>query len=433
MPIVNHKNNIIQGEVLMEVKMFQMEFGESILLSEENGCLLVDCGSKMPPKISKTYYQNVERKLRHHKYNGHKLKALITHFHEDHYDGFMYLFNSSSIRFDNVFIPHIFTADKYINVNNHSLNVVDYLLMRHYLQNRIIRRRTSFSLLDLLTGIIKNKTSFTLLKRGDTFNICDQNKKAHVLWPSPQILSFDIENLKPFMLIPVEIVNQLFQISNDISILFIENENTTFDSLNAELEYRIGDLQQRIDRLTYGQFDDELIHISDDRPCEMYNGSYYGIKNINDLFKRKEIKLFFDKLNKRFDDHRYCIVFQVQDMENNYLFTGDAWNKDLKKIVTNYDNMLPLYDNYYAVKAPHHGTKNKHYCKELFDSRNITIKKVFISNGDGNKRYGQISKEYTNKSFIVICTNRHYSRCENPINCNSCRCGIYHYCHYIYI
>ena len=46
----------------MDVKMFQMGFGESILLYDENSCLLVDCGSESSNRSK--YFQTVDEQLR---------------------------------------------------------------------------------------------------------------------------------------------------------------------------------------------------------------------------------------------------------------------------------------------------------------------------------------------------------------------------------
>ena len=63
---------------MTDIKMFPMGFGESIMLSNENECMLVDCGSESEYK--NTYFNNVFNEL--DRYG--KKSAMISHFHEDH-------------------------------------------------------------------------------------------------------------------------------------------------------------------------------------------------------------------------------------------------------------------------------------------------------------------------------------------------------------
>ena len=56
--------------------------------------------------------------------------------------------------------------------------------------------------------------------------------------------------------------------------------------------------------------------------------------------------------------HKIRNVFQnARDGELNLLFTGDAQPEHLKMIAENYDGKLPLYEHYWCIKVPHHGTQ----------------------------------------------------------------------------
>ena len=152
-----------------------------------------------------------------------------------------------------------------------------------------------------------------------------------------------------------------------------------------------------------------------------YTGVTFKANSLEEFYSRADIKLLLSEITKKRIDHEYCIVFQNEHFTNNCLFTGDINASILNDLL---DKTNPnMIKHYYAVKAPHHGTKS-HYCPNLFNNTNVRIKKVFISNGDGNKRYGKISKEYTNKSFDVICTNSSIDRCEKQGKCKSRLCGI---------
>ena len=66
----------------MNVTMFQMNFGESILLGEDKiRCLLVDCGSKSSLTASSQMLKNVQNQVALYQ----TADAMISHFHSDHY------------------------------------------------------------------------------------------------------------------------------------------------------------------------------------------------------------------------------------------------------------------------------------------------------------------------------------------------------------
>ena len=83
--------------------MFQMGFGESILLHKGDTCLLVDCGSES--SCREEYFDNVFRELK--KYE--KRSLMISHFHADHMNGIKPLSDHFSKGFEKVYVPNIFS------------------------------------------------------------------------------------------------------------------------------------------------------------------------------------------------------------------------------------------------------------------------------------------------------------------------------------
>ena len=68
---------------MMLMNVFDMGFGESILLKSDNTSLLVDCGSKTK--------RNVEFQVSSIRSNINKqgsINFMLTHFHEDHFNCF---------------------------------------------------------------------------------------------------------------------------------------------------------------------------------------------------------------------------------------------------------------------------------------------------------------------------------------------------------
>ena len=76
------------------------------------------------------------------------------------------------------------------------------------------------------------------------------------------------------------------------------------------------------------------------------------------------------------------------------LMTGDVSGAVLSRLAPK------LYDGYYAVKAPHHGTES-HYSAVLDD---LAVAHLLISNGDYHAG-GEISARYTDMECIKHCTN----------------------------
>ena len=82
-------------------------------------------------------------------------------------------------------------------------------------------------------------------------------------------------------------------------------------------------------------------------------------------------------MNLRQFKHKISIILQnAHDGELNLLFTGDAQPEHMKMIAENYDGKLPLYEHYWCIKVPHHGTQG-HY----FDFSRYEPENMLISNG----------------------------------------------------
>ena len=117
------------------------------------------------------------------------------------------------------------------------------------------------------------------------------------------------------------------------------------------------------------------------------------------------------------------IVFQnKEDGDWNLLFTGDVQPEHMKMIAENYDGKYPLYEQYWCIKVPHHGTES-HY----FDFRPYMPENLLISNGiyhatsKKRARMYRTSTQYTGLFHIgeadtCMC-------CSNSDCCDGCRDG----------
>ena len=164
----------------MEITMFQMGFGESILLHQDDSCLLVDCGSESHNMRLCTFK---------------KKSLLISHFHSDHTNGIRYLNEANLESFDSIFLPHIFSND------DHS---IELLIAEYLLEAFLDRRRKSTQIWGCLIPIIQTNRSIILLQRGCKFNAAGcafqtlwplaKNTHSKILWDT-FIVNYDSLNL----------------------------------------------------------------------------------------------------------------------------------------------------------------------------------------------------------------------------------------------
>ena len=102
----------------VQIKMYDMEFGESILVSNRNDCLLIDCGTERSQKTH--LITPIEGDL-----NGFERKALlISHFHDDHINCIYSLYQQANINFNCIYLPDIF----------HKFGAINIMLLESYLR-----------------------------------------------------------------------------------------------------------------------------------------------------------------------------------------------------------------------------------------------------------------------------------------------------------
>lgn len=153
----------------MNIKMFQMGFGESILLYDDNSCILVDCGSESSKK--KEYFNTVKSELE--QFNNKSL--LITHFHSDHTNGIKYLGKQRLADFDRIYLPHIFAFED---------KTLELLIAEYLLEALMDRRRKSPQIWGSLISVTKAKRPIVLISQGKHFNAAGHSFRA--LWPPPE-------------------------------------------------------------------------------------------------------------------------------------------------------------------------------------------------------------------------------------------------------
>ena len=120
-----------------------------------------------------------------------------------------------------------------------------------------------------------------------------------------------------------------------------------------------------------------------------------------------------NKVNLRQFKHKISIVFQnARDGELNLLFTGDAQPEHMQMIAQDYDGTLPLYEHYWCIKVPHHGTQ-----EHFFDFSAYEPENMLISNGIHYANSKKQSKELRTSPlygglFYIPDTHMYCSNCD---------------------
>ena len=370
----------------MEITMFQMGFGESILLHQGDSCLLVDCGSESKHKDD--YFDNVVRKLE----NYSKRSLLISHFHKDHINGVIKLLPKYGSCFETIYVPQIFETDDL---------ALDLEIARLLLDNVLNKARKCYRIWNVLFNLIATGRTITLLKRGKEFT--ELTRSFCTLWPEPK----DIGNYKAKLY--KEVTTSLIwreQLSEGIS--FLANEIRAIVQLidrpilsftKSEIKRRIKEIDNKFDELSIS-----YMQWLETRKKEGISTAY--------------ICQLYEKLCR---ENEMSIVFHTKDScQPQILMTGDIGHAKMAELAKySGDYSVSVKRHYHIFKAPHHGTAT-HYC-DL--SPWFNYDRLLISNGETRQpNRGPISDQYflNGNAKHVYCTNTIQIRCEYMKNNNHC-------------
>ena len=179
-----------------------MEFGESIAISNQHSCLLIDCGTEC--KKTSFCIQPIVNDLK--KYTEKTL--MISHFHDDHINCILPLHQSSNVIFERVYLPDIFS----------NFGILNLTLLKYYLQKRF---SSGFTIWDIIRQILKNKSAIFLLKKCSIFY--EIGYDWEVYWPDNRCLANISVSYEKIVreINNDELVNLLDRISKDICELVI--------------------------------------------------------------------------------------------------------------------------------------------------------------------------------------------------------------------
>ena len=372
----------------MKIRMYNVGFGDCFCLRDRKKSLLVDFGtnnSRIEGRPRREIFDVIISDLS----TINCKNLLLTHFHMDHLSGLLYMMKNrdSSLDFGKIYLPDVFSKEEM------SRTLVLLLLADLLKESGLpIRQVSLFALVDAL---LENRQNLELLSRGKIFE-----DKYQALWPDTDVIQRETD----------EVYNEICKNENLAAVMeellnFAEKLRRIIWSMTEEGKAQTEEEQEKIS-LAY-----------------VYDREFRRIKAIPEF---KELLSFLNtnKVNLRQFKHKISIVFQnARDGELNLLFTGDVQPGHLKMIAENYDGRLPLYEHYWCIKVPHHGTQ-EHY----FDFSQYEPENMMISNGIHFANSKKESKELRTSPlygglFYIPDTHMYCSNCD-CCDCyeNGCSC-----------
>ena len=395
---------------MYKVEVYNTYFGDCTILKtlgKKNSNLLVDFGIHANSHVSGIYSDKELLKqeiaedisIRYPKRN---INLLITHFHEDHVNGLIYMYKSGSARYKNYF-KKVYMADVWEYPYAIAMLLLEDLLKKTKLP------RTSFSLFYLLDFLSVCVNDIELLSRGRKF----EDDRFITLWPEKN------NKITPKTFMKGEFDDVIRELKyggdiekglDDIEKGLIELSEKIVVFFRNELLQKSGTVRERKGQIKSFRKDYKVVQekiSAQHRKVNNLEGNNNTEGNNNKKIEEQILKLH--ELN-----HKFNIVFQNSDDENeNILFTGDIEKNHMKKIADRTD--IPLHKKYKYIKIPHHGTEN-HY----FDYSKYNPETIIINNGRINVKCEQtmayrIYREYRDVCAIHVCTNS-----NNCIRCYRC-------------
>lgn len=372
----------------MKIRMYNVGFGDCFCLRDRKKSLLVDFGtnnSRIEGRPRREIFDVIISDLS----TINCKNLLLTHFHMDHLSGLLYMMKNrdSSLDFGKIYLPDVFSKEKM------SRTLVLLLLADLLKESGLPSRQVS--LFALVDALLENRQNLELLSRGKIFE-----DKYQALWPDTDVIQRETD----------EVYNEVCKNENLAAVMeellnFAEKLRRIIWSMTEEGKAQTEEEQEKIS-LAY-----------------VYDREFRRIKAIPEF---KELLSFLNtnKVNLRQFKHKISIVFQnARDGELNLLFTGDVQPGHLKMIAENYDGRLPLYEHYWCIKVPHHGTQ-EHY----FDFSQYEPENMMISNGIHFANSKKESKELRTSPlygglFYIPDTHMYCSNCD-CCDCyeNGCSC-----------
>lgn len=368
-----------------ELEAVNVNFGDCFICRTAGDQMLIDFGSTR--KLSDSVCNFVNTKL-----NYHNNYLMITHFHRDHYSGIKHL--DSKIQFSEVYLPNFFSKSII------RLEFALLALLRASTESYLIAYNLISVIPDLYLHLQYN-SRICFVKRGDYIqNTVD---KFRVLWPDCTNIDDKADKLYK-QLMDYYKVTEKSDKENIILSMTDEYMNLLEPLFSAEQKEIL------IDR-------DNLSNLSELRRI------IHDFAENNDNFKDfKPKKRLSSKLGRSISSFQnnisLCCDNYTDDKSSQdkklILFLSDVNTSSYEKIAATKEKKFELADLYYAIKVPHHGTKD-YFINNLPQSSYL-----IISNGKAMMSWritALYGVNYCDRCFI--CTN-YLGACDYELTGKRC-------------
>ena len=370
----------------MKIRMYNVGFGDCYCLRDRKKSLLVDFGtnnSRIEGRPRREIFDLIISDLSTIECKN----LLLTHFHMDHLSGLLYMMKNkdSSFDFGKIYLPDVFSEEK-------MSRTLVLLLLADLVKDSCLPSR-QVSLFALIDALLERQTqTVELLSRGKIFE-----EKYQALWPDTDVTQRETDEV-------YNLLREKFPEIMDVLLDFSEKLRQIIWSMTDEGKVLSENNQKNI-------------------RAYVYEREFRRIKALPE-FKELLTWLNRNQVNLRQFKHKISIVFQnARDGELNLLFTGDVQPEHMQMIADNYDGKWPLYEHYWCIKVPHHGTQDHYFNFSEYEPENMMISNgIHFANSKTQSRELRTSPLYGGL-FYIPDTHMYCSNCD-CCDCyeNGCSC-----------
>ena len=370
----------------MKIRMYNVGFGDCYCLRDRKKSLLVDFGtnnSRIEGRPRREIFDLIISDLSTIECKN----LLLTHFHMDHLSGLLYMMKNkdSSFDFGKIYLPDVFSEEK-------MSRTLVLLLLADLVKDSCLPSR-QVSLFALIDALLERQTqTVELLSRGKIFE-----EKYQALWPDAYVTQRETNEV-------YDLLKEKFPEIMDVLFDFAEKLRQIIWSMTDEGKVLSENNQKNI-------------------RAYVYEREFRRIKALPE-FKELLTWLNRNQVNLRQFKNKISIVFQnARDGEVNLLFTGDVQPEHMQMIADNYDGKWPLYEHYWCIKVPHHGTQDHYFNFSGYEPENMMISNgIHFANSKTQSRELRTSPLYGGL-FYIPDTHMYCSNCD-CCDCyeNGCSC-----------
>lgn len=369
------------------VELHDVEYGDcTVLVGQNRQILMVDCGSVS--RYARRGEEEIDRRFNEifSRYApAAQRQFLLTHYHRDHMSGFLKQVKKDPGYFDRVYLPALPCDKRGVNP------VLEFAVFAHFFavpQSDFAQVNTTcLRIFDALNDSVGADRIFTL-GGGDIFTFDGAfyevlSPARNEPFPFDAILTETVENLNICLSSPFHTGRETeFLETKDAFVRLYMQCQTAFAPSDRATPGRR--------RILLDSLRDLLGRMEDMRSNLAHSPA---APDIQDILNQSVVRNVYTETQ-----NDLSLVFHNRRSRGpsnlDILMTGDVSDEVLRRISGK------LFDGYYIVKAPHHGTES-HFSNVIGD---LAVAHLLISNGDYHAG-GEISQRYIDMECIKHCTN----------------------------